>query len=144
MPNRIETEDKFCKFCGETFNRGRLISGRLGAIEDYKKRKFCFHRCYTRWHFGENHSYWKGGFKQRPDGYIRDGRTDKYIHRKVIENSIGRNLYKSEVVHHLNGDPSDNRLENLSIMMNTDHGKLHNALRKRDAQGRWCRREKGA
>ena len=46
-------------------------------------------------------------------------------HRLVVENHIGRYLRKDEVVHHINGIKDDNRIENLQIMTNSEHMKLH-------------------
>ena len=42
-------------------------------------------------------------------GYIRE-------HRMVMELHIGRPLTRSEVVHHINGDTKDNRIENLDLV----------------------------
>lgn len=46
-------------------------------------------------------------------------------HRVVVENWVGRYLTDDEVVHHINDNKKDNRLENLRLMSRKDHGHLH-------------------
>lgn len=38
------------------------------------------------------------------------------IHRHVMEDHLGRKLESHEHVYHINGDPRDNRIENLVVI----------------------------
>lgn len=51
-------------------------------------------------------------------GYVRE-------HRLVMEKAIGRYLRPDEVVHHINHDKTDNRIENLEITDLPTHTKEH-------------------
>jgi hypothetical protein len=66
----------------------------------------------------------------RPDH--PDANRDGFIseHRLVLSESLGRRLTKYEVVHHINGDRLDNRLENLQLMTRSEHIGLHHRKEK--------------
>jgi len=49
-------------------------------------------------------------------------------HRYVIEQFLNRKLEKNEVVHHLNGIRTDNRIENLQVMDKIKHSQLRNKI----------------
>jgi HNH endonuclease len=40
-----------------------------------------------------------------------------YEHRRVLAERLGRPLYEDELVHHRNGDRTDNRPENLELCL---------------------------
>jgi hypothetical protein len=61
------------------------------------------------------------------DGYVWrnvDGCTVAE-HRYVMEQHLGRSLKPDEIVHHINHDKADNRLENLSVMTRAEHMNEH-------------------
>jgi hypothetical protein len=87
---------------------------------------------------------WKGGVMQRsrrgnyptherlvrcPPGFSTMARSNGYVleHRLVVAQALGRPLSRGEVVHHMNHDPMDNRLENLALFASNRDHKLHEA-----------------
>jgi len=62
--------------------------------------------------------------KANRDGYI-------YFSRYLMENKIGRCLEEGEVVHHINNNPLDDKIENLKIMSLGEHTVLHNSSRRK-------------
>lgn len=103
---------------------------------------------------GDTNPSWKGGvtyrkrkglYADQPIKYVRCpeellgmARRDGYVmqHRLVVAQAVGRSLSRSEVVHHINHDATDNRLENLMLFATNgqhkafEHGRAISPL--------WC------
>jgi hypothetical protein len=97
-------------------------------------------------HYAEKHCNWRGGTyitggyvyeyaPNHPDAYRRKGYVAQ--HRLVMERNIGRPLASDELVHHINGNRADNRIENLEIKCRSSHISLHKENAPRDNRGRF-------
>lgn len=82
-----------------------------------------------------------GGYiAHRCVGHPRASGTGHYVfeHILVMERYLGRHIKRDEVVHHINHNRQDNRIENLQLMTNGEHSKHHNAERHKEIDKRLC------
>jgi len=79
---------------------------------------------------GEQHHAWKGGKIKNYAGYVmvKDSTNPRKYHRehrKIIEEALGRPLERWEHVHHIDGSKTNNNIDNLMIVTNEQHRKIH-------------------
>lgn len=97
----------------------------------FGKESWCKGKIRKEMH-GEKHPNWKGGYWFHQgykviQNYRDTGGKKKFEHRLVMEKYIGRKLKESEIIHHINHDKSDNRIENLQIVTRVEHINMHRA-----------------
>lgn len=111
--DRLKTgEEKKCKYCGKTFYTTRNEFCSKECCRSFRKQNYK-HKTYL-----EN-----GYICEYHAGYNRKGNAKQ--HRIIMERHLGRRLTMNEVVHHLNGDKTDNRLENLIVLQRGEHSRMH-------------------
>lgn len=124
--------DKNCLICGSAIPRRHINIA-----------KTCSMKCFSvyakeKTPKGKDHHRFKGESYDAGGGYLRiydvtSKSKFNSLHRIAMEKKLGRKLLRKEVVHHINGDKKDNRLENLELMTIGEHTKHHSEemLRKR-------------
>ena len=117
-----------CQNCGKIYIRSRRAKS--GTI--YREQKFCSPQCTGAFHAkraGERFLSGDYGRHIKRNGYVWisipayiDGKKREMLeHRWVMSKKLGRELFKEETVHHINGDRSFNDLSNLELF-SSRHG----------------------
>lgn len=124
-----------CSYCGKMF----FVRKHRG--QDTGKRVYCSTSCkqkvtvsmqdlshLKKYEFkkGQIPYNYKGGSIRKDGRKVVTGNGERcFEYRKIIEQFLGRKLKANEVIHHENGDVTDNRIENLRLMTQSEHTKLH-------------------
>jgi hypothetical protein len=143
-----------CQECGKEYE---VLDCRQWTNKKYGKeqRKYCSTKCQYKsqrkfWNspeerkrrseraIGYKNGRWKGGLRKIM-GYVWVYFPDSHLHKVqgaipravyVMEQHIGRRLRKEEVVHHMNGKRTDDRIENLLLFPNSaEHIRWHGKRR---------------
>ena len=72
------------------------------------------------------------------NGYVVLKEFNELEHRHIAKQLLGRNLHRNEIVHHINGKRTDNRVNNLCLMDGEKHEHFHAWLSwKKEKSGRY-------
>ena len=102
----------------------RVKMSKIQQQRAYEKRKRVKHHSQ-----GYNLVYYPNHPAKDVSGYVLE-------HRVVMESHLGRFLFPDEIVHHLNGNKADNRIENLQLMTNKEHASYHMKKRHEERRGK--------
>lgn len=108
---------KKCEWCGKDY----YISNARADT-----RRFCSRKCVANYRasIADHKPYIENGYViEHHRGYNAKGNAKQ--HRLIVEEYLGRKLKANEIVHHVNGIKTDNRIENLQVMTRGEHSRLH-------------------
>lgn len=111
-----------CDNCGGFYDTYRCY------LKRKRNHNFCCKRCEAEFKSLKNSAeHWQGGHVSKSTGYRYISLNGKQIeeHRLVMMKHLNRELTSDECVHHINGNKLDNRIENLMLLTNAEHAKLH-------------------
>ena len=127
--NYLKTNPKQTSFDIECFNCKKILKTFRSKLKISKKYRFCNKKCEFSYKYknGNTLDSWRGGTISKKSGYKYIQINGKQIeeHRLVMMKHLNRKLETNEQVHHINKNKLDNRIENLLLVKNGDHQKLH-------------------
>lgn len=107
----------------------RLAKPKLGSGLRGKRRTFSpAHRCAIRASAIARATQSAVGFSTKADGYVEYTRGEnkgRGVHVVAMEERLGRRIRDDECIHHIDGNPSNNDIDNLALMTRSAHASLH-------------------
>lgn len=109
-------EDRVCLNCQTIFQ-----------IAVSSNQRICSQTCAYKGNrkFGTKYTTTQGYIAVKTHGVNSDSAGYELEHRVLMEKHINRTLTKNEHVHHINGIKTDNRIENLVVLTNSNHQRKH-------------------
>lgn len=113
-----------CQYCGERFP----------VSKKYPQQRFCSRGCSFRALNPTDHNaiVARSSAKQRGDRQRGRGEgksypklDGKHAHRRVMEDCLGRKLAPGEIVHHRDENRLNYQVDNLEVMTQSEHARLH-------------------
>lgn len=124
---RIPPVEHVCEECGVVF---------MAKWIRWQPRRFCGVACSGKYNrrargpmHGADNPRFTGGLSRargRTIIVLRDG-TYEFYSRALMAAHLGRELLTTEIVHHINHDPTNDRIENLAITTRSEHIGMHHA-----------------
>lgn len=119
----LPRDERRCVSCGRRF-----------SIERWSPKRYCGKSCSGKANkakapdmHGANNPRFNGGLSTSEGRTIIVCRDYTWIfyYRGVMMAHLGRELHEDEIVHHINGDPTDDRIENLQLTTRANHIEMH-------------------
>jgi hypothetical protein len=99
-----------------------------------KQTMFCSKKCKNRWHSNLRNCHDMLGvvverrYIDTKNGYVKLYLSSGAVvdeHRYLVVNYLGVELPYNVVIHHIDGDVTNNSLDNLSVFSRSDHARFH-------------------
>ena len=132
--NRKSKVSRICLICGKDF-----LTWKSNVNKGWGR--YCSKGCAKT---GKTNPRWKGGISTSAEGYclikiyrnhplycMADHRGYVYEHRLIMARFLNRPLPDIEVVHHINGDRSNNNIDNLMLFKNDSEHQSYHAQQRR-------------